>query len=154
MRAFAVMAAFVPIVLGAGIACAQVGPDAPPALPEFSAPVMPGGNASPTLVRRVAPQYPPRSLQRHENGAVVVRFTIDVDGTTKNIEVLESSARHFEQPAVEALSKWVFVPQVQGGVPVELRGVETVICFTLSNGRGGKLPSEVQDATLRPRCAV
>ena len=82
-------------------------------------------------VVRVPAQYPTRELQRGRRGEVTLRFTIDVDGTTKDIEVVESSSSAFARPAVAALSKWRYVPQTEDGVPVERRGVQTVIRFAL-----------------------
>jgi protein TonB len=79
----------------------------------------------------VPPQYPPRMLQRGESGDVTLRFTIDVDGRTKDIEVVEASRAPFERPAVEALRQWRYAPLVENGVPVERHGVETVIRFAL-----------------------
>jgi protein TonB len=122
LGAFVLAAAGVPIVLAAKSAVAQ------------------GDDALIPLLR-VAPNYPPRALSRGENGAVALRFTIDVDGTTKDIEIVESSARYFEAPAVAALSRWRYSPPVENGRPVEKRAVETVLRFDI-NGRAGKLPSE------------
>lgn len=86
-------------------------------------------SAEPTLVHRVPPQYPARALQRGRSGQVTLRFTIDVNGATKDIEVVESSSSVFEDAAVKALRQWRYVPLIEDGKPVERRGVQTVISF-------------------------
>src|SRR5262245_35759780 len=83
----------------------------------------------PTLVHRVPPQYPARALQRGRSGAVTLRFTIDANGATKDIEVVESTSSIFEDAAVKALSQWRYVPLIENGKPVERPGVQTVISF-------------------------
>ena len=85
-------------------------------------------------VVRVAAYYPPRELLRGLSGDVTLRFTIDDDGTTKDIEVVESTSGDFERPAVRALSKWRFVPQTENGSPVEKRDVQRVIRFDRHGG--------------------
>jgi TonB family protein len=62
---------------------------------------------------------------------VTLRFTIDVDGTTKDIEVVESTSPVFEQPAVEALGKWRYALQRENGALVARHGVQTVMRFEL-----------------------
>ena len=63
-----------------------------------------------TPIVHVPAQYPLRALQRGNSGTVTLRFTIDVDGATKDIEVVESTSR-----------------QLENGDPIEKRGVQTVI---------------------------
>ena len=111
---FALAAAIVPPTFGANSAAAQ------------SDELIP--------VVRVAAYYPPRELLRGLSGDVTLRFTIDDDGTTKDIEVVESTSGDFERPAVRALSKWRFVPQTENGTPVEKRDVQRVIRFDRHGG--------------------
>ena len=54
---------------------------------------------------------------------------IAVDGTTKDIEVVDSSRPYFEKPAMDALVKWRFRPQLESVVAVEKRGIQTVVDF-------------------------
>ena len=86
---------------------------------------------APAPIHVVPPQYPARALQRGRSGAVTLRFTIDVNGSTKDIEVVESSSSVFEDAAVEALSKWRYAPRTENGQPVEWR-VQTIIRFGLA----------------------
>jgi TonB family protein len=63
--------------------------------------------------------------------SVVLEFTITVEGTTKDIVVVESSDPVFNQAAVDALAKWRYSPKIEDGQPVERRGVKTRIVFQL-----------------------
>jgi TonB family protein len=121
LATFALAAASIPMTFGAKSAVAQ-------------------DDEALTPLVRVAPAYPPRTATC-ESGAVAVRFTVDTDGTTKDIEVLESSSRFFEAPVVEAVSKWRYTPPTENGSPAEKRGLQTVLRFERC-GRSAVLPSE------------
>jgi TonB family protein len=87
---------------------------------------------------RIAPDYPPEAAQQGLEGQVVLEFTITVEGTTKDITVVESSAPIFEQPAIAAVGKWRYSPRIVNGAGVESPGIHTVIRFALD--RGGPPP--------------
>ena len=95
----------------------------------FSASSAAAQSGEPTLVHSVPPQYPGRALQRGRSGAVTLRFTIDVNGAPKDIEVVESSSSIFEDAAVAALRQWRYAPRTENGKAVEWPGVQTVIRF-------------------------
>jgi len=79
-----------------------------------------------------APQESTRTVGLE--GSVVLEFTITVDGTTKDIVVVESSPPGlFDQVAVETLAKWRYKPKIENGQPVERRGVKTRIVFQLED---------------------
>ncbi|MFP3943317.1 MAG: energy transducer TonB [Alphaproteobacteria bacterium] len=80
---------------------------------------------------RVPPQYPPRALQRGLEGYVVVRFTIDTDGSVKDPEVVESTNSVFNRAALRAVQRWKYRPQIVDGEPRVRPGVTTKIEFTL-----------------------
>ena len=81
---------------------------------------------------RIRPDYPKPALVRGQSGDVTLRFTIAADGATKDIEVVNSSSPIFEEPAVQALSKWRYAPPMENGNRVEKSGVQTVISFVLA----------------------
>src|SRR5688572_9800486 len=93
-----------------------------------------------TPLVRVAPAYPTRTASC-ESGAVALRFTVDTDGTTKDIEIVESSSRLFERPAIEAVSQWRYTPPTENGRPAAKRGLQTILRFGRC-GRDAVLPSE------------
>jgi protein TonB len=63
---------------------------------------------------RVNPQYPRRALLRKIEGYVVVGFTIQPDGTTTALEILDAEPKGvFDRSALEAVRRWRFEPQVE-----------------------------------------
>ena len=66
--------------------------------------------------RAVAPIYPQRAVRRGITGRVKVEFTVAVDGSTRDIEVVESSSGGvFARASIRAISEWRYEPrQVRG----------------------------------------
>jgi bla regulator protein blaR1 len=81
---------------------------------------------------RIAPVYPPEALQGGLEGFVTLEFTVTRDGMPSDISVVESSSPLFEQPSIDALSKWRYRPKTENGEPVERTGTRTVIRFALT----------------------
>jgi TonB family protein len=82
---------------------------------------------------KVAPVYPPRALQQHTEGYVVVEYTVAVDGTVKDVKVVESSSPLFDRAAEESARRFRYIPRVIDGEPVEVEGVTTRIDFDLDD---------------------
>lgn len=81
---------------------------------------------------RVAPDYPPRPLANGTEGWVKVQFSITAAGTVKDAFVVEAEPRTvFDKAALKAIARWRYNPRVEGGVPVERVGLQTVIRFTI-----------------------
>jgi TonB family protein len=80
----------------------------------------------------VAPEGAPKPGELR--GSVVLEFTITVEGTVKDIVVVESThPGMFDEAAVSALSRWRYNPKIENGQPVERRGVKTKITFVLED---------------------
>lgn len=78
------------------------------------------------------PDYPREALLSGAEGYVVVEFTIDTDGRTKDISVVESEPRDtFDRDARRAVARWRFEPALRDGRPVEQR-IRHTIEFTLN----------------------
>lgn len=75
----------------------------------------------PQPIVRIAPDYPRRPQERCQEGYVVVEFTVTVDGTTRDIRVLDSSDSAFEREAVRAVQRWKYRPAMKDGEPVAVR---------------------------------
>ena len=106
--------------------------EAPPqdGLPgEFTADGVVPGDYLPIV--RVSPVYPRKMLRKGINGVVVVEFTIATDGTVTNVEVIASSNKQFEKPAVNAARRFKYKPRVIDGERVDTTGVEVSITFAL-----------------------
>jgi TonB family protein len=92
---------------------------------------------------RINPDYPTAALAEKREGQVILEFTIAAAGTVRDIVVVESTAREFEEPAIGALLKWRYLPTnltcvgtvctpIENAVAVERPGVRTVIRFQLN----------------------
>ena len=55
------------------------------------------------------------------NGTVVVEFIINTEGDVIQTQIVRSSHREFEMPALQAVSKWKFKPGRKGGRVVNVR---------------------------------
>jgi protein TonB len=64
----------------------------------------------PRLVSAVPPSYPVIPLLSNVKATVSVAFVVDERGTVEAARVFESSDSRFDQPAVEAVKKWKFLP--------------------------------------------
>jgi len=96
----------------------------------FVEPEMP---AEPVPLVRISPQYPQRALMRRIEGTVQVAFTIAVDGTVTDPEVVKADPRgYFEQAALRAIRHWKFQPEKEDGIAVARRATQT-IRFALKN---------------------
>lgn len=80
---------------------------------------------------RVEPQYPPPAARRGLEGWVQLRFNISTAGSVKDAVVVKSSSSLFDRAAIQAVNKWKYQPQMQGGTAMETLGVEVVLRFEL-----------------------
>ncbi|UXH77852.1 energy transducer TonB [Roseateles amylovorans] len=62
------------------------------------------------LLKKVEPEYPRALLAQQRNGAVVVRFMVQPDGTVEYVEALRSPDRKLSTAAVTAVKQWRFAP--------------------------------------------
>lgn len=92
---------------------AQSAPPAPPAPPRVELPT-----SEADYLQNPKPAYPPMSKRLGEQGRVVVRVLIGVDGTARDAKVVQSSGYdRLDQAALETVLKWRYVPGKRGGVP-------------------------------------
>ena len=86
-------------------------------------------NVVPSL--RIPPTYPKRALRSGIEGVVTVEFTITIDGSVKDAEIIEAEPPNiFDKSVLRAISKWKFNPDTGDGQPVEKRARQD-IKFTL-----------------------
>ena len=92
----------------------------------------------PVPINVEAAVYPRRALQRHIEGWVVVGFVIKADGTTDEIEVLNSSIDHyFDDAAIEAARTRTYEPSTLRGKPVMQRNMSARYRFQITQSNGG-----------------
>jgi len=70
---------------------------------------------------RQAPTYPYDMRRAGINGSVVVEFIISTEGDVIQTQVVRSSHREFEMPALQAVQKWKFKPGRRRGQVVNVR---------------------------------
>jgi protein TonB len=81
---------------------------------------------------RQAPVYPFEMKRNGINGEVTLQFIVDLNGTVRDVEVIKSTHREFEKPAMDAVYKWRFRAGRKGGKAVSVR-MQVPINFTLSD---------------------
>lgn len=124
--------ALVPLTL-AHTAVNGEGSTATAAAPAMAAVVANGGSELAAVpVLRIDPRYPPKALREGKEGWVKLRFTIAVDGSTKDIEVVDARPRRlFEAEARRALARWKYQPRIVAGRAVEQPGELVQLDFVL-----------------------
>lgn len=85
----------------------------------------------PVLRVPVQPNYPFEMRRAGISGEVLVEYIVDSNGRVAAVQTIRSSQREFEQPAMQAVSKWQFRPGRKGGRAVNTR-VQQVITFNLN----------------------
>lgn len=65
---------------------------------------------------KVPPVYPPIARQLKIEGAVEVEAVVGEDGLVESVNIVSGNPM-LTKPAVEAIRKWKFTPQVQDGKP-------------------------------------
>ncbi|KAA9130896.1 energy transducer TonB [Marinihelvus fidelis] len=79
--------------------------------------------------------YPAGTRANRLEAWVTVGFTIEADGTTSDIEIIDQSMeRIFGDAAIEAVSEWTYDPATRDGEPVATRSTARVI-FALRHQR-------------------
>lgn len=105
-----------PPLPAAPLAVAPAAAAAPPAPPAMQ---MPSSNAD--YLQNPKPAYPPLSKRLGEQGKVVVRVLIGVDGVPQKAEIRQSSGfDRLDQAALNTVLKWRYVPGKRGGVAEEM----------------------------------
>ena len=84
-----------------------------------TAPAPTGPTTEAILTKAVAPHYPTAAVRSRQKGWVVVSFTVDKDGKTSDIKVVDAEPhRVFDRAAMDAVEKYRFTPAMKNGVPV------------------------------------
>jgi periplasmic protein TonB len=86
----------------------------------------------PVLRVPVSPTYPFEMRRAGISGEVLVEFIVDTKGDVVAVQVIRSSQREFEQPAIQAVQKWKFRPGRKGGRAVNTRAQQP-ITFNLND---------------------
>ena len=72
----------------------------------------------PKVIRQTKPEYP--SAMRGISGSVTLQFIVDPNGNVKDLTLISSSNRGFEQASINAVLKWKFKPALdKNGKPMK-----------------------------------
>ena len=86
---------------------------APPAPPRIELP-----SSSADYLNNAPPPYPPLSKRLGEQGKVIVRALIEINGSASKAEIRTSSGyERLDQTALQTVLKWRYVPGKRAGVP-------------------------------------
>jgi protein TonB len=92
---------------------APAAPAAPPAPPRMDLP-----SSSADYLNNPPPPYPPLSKRMGEQGRVVIRARIEVDGSASQAEIRTSSGyERLDQAALQTVRRWRYLPGKRAGVP-------------------------------------
>ncbi len=89
---------------------------------------------------RIAPVFPSRFSQGNYSGYCNVRFDVNAQGQTFNVQTLSCTNSQLNAPTIKSVQKWFYKAKIQNGRAVSRSGLETKIRFDLSDERGRKLP--------------
>lgn len=83
------------------------------------------------LVKSVPPDYPQSALSHGQAGSVLLSFTVDTRGETRDVQVLQSTPTGvFDRAAVSAVKRWRYAPVFVNGGAVEVP-TRTLVRFEL-----------------------
>jgi TonB family protein len=89
-----------------------------------------GSQGGPRYRHKEMPVYPALARRLGKEGKVLLRLTIDENGSLVNVEVIEDSGYGFADAAIAAVKKSAFIPPTLNGKPVRSRALLPVT-FTL-----------------------
>jgi TonB family protein len=76
------------------------------------------GIKPPKAIYHPDPEYTPSAREDRIEGIVVVNIKVDEQGIPRDLKVLKSLRSDLDQKALEAVSRWRFVPAKKDGRPV------------------------------------
>jgi TonB family protein len=90
-------------------------------------------------VIRIEPKYPVEAARDNQEGSVILQFDITKNGSTDNIQVIESFPQQvFDKNAITALKQWIYKPRIQGGQAQRQSGLKVQLDFRLDKSYEGK----------------
>lgn len=82
---------------------------------------------------KITPSYPVTARRYGKGGYVIGKFTVDEEGRVKDIKVIETTDKVFNEAAVSALSKFRYAPSIKDGKPVKAFDVLHKLSFIMKN---------------------
>jgi len=93
----------------------------------FAAAAVASGDVSPPRkIKHVSPIYPLESLERGDEGAVILELTVARSGAVERARVLRSECSRLDSAALAAVRQWRFESVRVNGTPIPFTVVSTV----------------------------
>ncbi|MBZ5722734.1 MAG: energy transducer TonB [Acidobacteriia bacterium] len=89
-----------------------------------------GGVSAPRVVYASSPEYSKEARKAKLQGTVVLWVVVGKDGRVRNIRVAQTLGMGLDEKAIEAVSKWRFVPGHKDGKPVPVQ-INVEVAFRL-----------------------
>jgi len=87
------------------------------------------------LISGAGPVYPASAREQGIEGAVRVRYDVNVDGEVVDAQVISSTPPEiFDAAALQAVASWQFNAPLVNGERVPARGLVSTVNFRLSGG--------------------
>lgn len=80
----------------------------------------PDKNHGPRPLFTPQPDYPETGRRAHKQGEVWLALIVGTDGLPRDIEVLGSTDKDFDEKAIETVQRWRFEPALKESEPVEM----------------------------------
>ena len=81
--------------------------------------------------RSSSPEYPQSALSHQISGSVLLTYTVDTGGVTRDVHVIEATPPGvFDNAAISAVRRWRYAPMIVNGTAVEVP-VRTQVRFEL-----------------------
>ncbi len=74
----------------------------------------------PVIIKSVEPKYPDMAVRTGLQGKVWVKIWVDREGKPKDVEIIQSDADIFNQPAIDAAKQFLFTPAYMNDGPVSV----------------------------------
>lgn len=82
------------------------------------------GDMSSSMISATPPRYPSESRRFREQGIVILRLVLGLDGRVSDIRVSKSSCyQRLDQAALTAVRRWRWSPTLRNGAPVIVQGL-------------------------------
>lgn len=92
-----------------------------------------------TPVIRIEPKYPVEAAKNNQEGSVILQFDIAKNGSTDNIQVIESFPQQvFDKVSVTALEQWTYKPRIQGGKAQRQTGLTVQLDYRMDTPYEGQ----------------
>lgn len=102
---------------------APVAPPAPPAPPAPAAPAAPSVSQArfdADYLRNPAPPYPALSRRMGEEGKVILRVSVNPQGSADSVEIRTSSgSSRLDESALKTVANWKFIPAKRGDSAIQ-----------------------------------